>query len=523
MKTNIIDKALSFLSPALGAKRARDRTIEANMLSYTAAETDKGATKVWNPKALSADGDTIFDLPKIRERSRDAYRNLPIASAIIDTLTDNVIDKGLSFQSTVEQDVLGISDEEKVKIESQIETEWKCWSESPQSDITGINTYSKMQKLIYKSYLENGDAFVLFSKSRSKNRQCNLVLQMIEADRVSNANNTSDTSLITAGIEKNSAGKHLKYHVSNRLLINTLADNKERKWRRINKFDRAGRISMIHILKQKRFEQTRGIPFLATVLETLYKISKLQESELTSAVVESLFTVFIKSQDGEATLDPFNVQKETKSSNLPPDCELSSGGIIQLPDGVDINIADPKRPNSKFENFFYAMIKIVGAQTGIPFEILLKQFSSSFSASKAAIMIFWQMILRERDFFNDVCNNIVLERIIEDGVLNGRIDAPKFDDGERFKKAYLNGNWQGSNRIVLEPMAEVKAARERISLGISNRSVEGIALTGIRFKDNVKQLQKEDELLNEGQIEELPETSNQKRTNDVGNGRRSVK
>lgn len=522
MKTNIIDKAVSFISPSLGAKRAKDRIIEANMLSYIAADTDRGATRNWNPKALSADGDTIKDLPKIRERSRDAIRNQPLASALINTMADNVVDKGLMFQSTVDQEVLEINDSEKEKLEREIETEWKCWAESEKIDVTGINNYARIQKLVYRSYLENGDAFVLFTKSRSKRRNCNLMLQMIEADRITNEHDGNDTTTLTAGVEKDRFGKHLKYHVASRLLINTIQDNANRSWRKINKFDKSGRVSMIHVLNQKRFEQTRGIPFLTTVLDTIYKISKLQESELTSALVESLFTVFIRSNDGQTSIDPYNIVKD-KRTDMPADCELGSGSIIQLPEDVDISIADPKRPNSKFENFLYAMIKITGSETGIPFEIVLKHFASSFSASKAAIMVFWQLIQRERDFLNMILNNVVFERVIEDGILSGRITAPKFNQGEQFRKAYLNGNWHGTSRIVLEPMAEVKAARERIDLRISNRSAESMILTGTRFIDNEKQLQKEEKLINNGkQVEEIEETD-QERAVNLGNGTKRLK
>lgn len=524
MKTNMIDKVVSYLSPKQGAVRAKDRIVEASMLSYTAAASDKGATSTWNPQALSADGDTVNDLPKIRERSRDAIRNLPLAKGIINTLADNVIDKGLRFQSTVDKDILGITDDQKKKLETEIETEWRCWSESPLADIAGINTYTKMQKMIYKSYLENGDSFVLFTKSRSKRRNCNLTLQMIEADRISNKDSVQDSSMLIAGVHKNTFGKHLRYDVSNRLLVHNLSDVNKRTWRTINKFDREGRVSMIHLLNQERFEQTRGIPFLTTVLETLYKIGKLQESELTSALVESLFTIFIKSVDGQSTLDPFDANKLKGKRKLPKDAGLTSGGIIQLPEGTDIDIADPKRPNSKFEPFLYAMIKMIGASTGIPFEILLKQFSSSFSASKAAIIIFWQMVQREREFFNTACNNIILERVVEDGILNGRITAPKFDTDESFRKAVLNGTWLGNNRIILEPMAEVKAARERIELRISDRATEGMLLTGKRFVDTEKQLQKEEKLINEGKpSEEIQEPEDKERTVNLGNGTKRFK
>jgi lambda family phage portal protein len=522
MKKNIIDRTLSYLSSSAGANIARNRAIEASMESFTAASTSRGTTKVWNPKALSADGDSIRDLPKIRERSRDAVRNQPLAKSVIKTMADNVISTGLSFQSTVDQDILNIDDTQKEKLEKQIETHWSCWADSEQADITGINNYQRMQKLVYKSYLENGDAFVLFTKTRSKKRDCNLVLQMIEADRITNEHDSNDTKSLTAGIHKDRFGKHFKYDVASRLLINTIQDNEARTWRKINKFDKSGRTSMIHVFNQERFEQTRGIPFLATVLETVYKISKLQESELTSAMIESLFTVFVKSQDGQASIDPYNTIKQ-KRQDLPADCELGSGSIIQLPDDVDITVADPKRPNSKFESFFYAMIKIIGSETGIPFEIILKQFSSSFSASKAAILMFWQMIQRERYFVNTTFNNIVLERVIEDGIMNGKIDAPLFNKGESFRKAYLNGNWQGTSRIVLEPMAEVKAARERIDLGISTRSIESMSLTGTRFVDNRKQLNKEEKLISEGtQIEEIDETD-QERAVNLGNGTKRLK
>jgi capsid protein len=51
---------------------------------------------------------------------------------------------------------------------------------------------------------------------------------------------------------------------------------------------------VVHFLNVDRIEQSRGIPALAPVIESLKQLDRYAEAELMAAVVSAFFTVFIK-------------------------------------------------------------------------------------------------------------------------------------------------------------------------------------------------------------------------------------
>lgn len=96
---------------------------------------------------------------------------------------------------------------------------------------------------------------------------------------------------------------------------------------------------------------TRGVPYLAPVIETLKQLDKYSEAEIMSAVVSAMFTVFVKSES-EDGLAPFGGQTDSTNDN---DYKLGVGAILDLQPNESIEIADPKRPNQAFDPFVQAV------------------------------------------------------------------------------------------------------------------------------------------------------------------------
>lgn len=65
------------------------------------------------------------------------------------------------------------------------------------------------------------------------------------------------------------------------------------------------------------------------------------------------------------------------------------------------------------------------------------------------------------------------------------------------KKAYSGAQWNGPAQGMIDPVKEVNAAKERISIGISTRQKETIEMTGGDFEANVAQLARENDLMKE--------------------------
>ncbi|MGZ7263521.1 phage portal protein, partial [Streptococcus pyogenes] len=88
--------------------------------------------------------------------------------------------------------------------------------------------------------------------------------------------------------------------------------------------------------------------------------------------------------------------------DTPRDLRLGDGLVMELDEGESIETANPGRPNAQFDPFVMAMWKMIGGALGVPFEILVKHFTASYSASRAALLQFTHYVLTDRaDFVID--------------------------------------------------------------------------------------------------------------------------
>jgi Phage portal protein, lambda family len=59
------------------------------------------------------------------------------------------------------------------------------------------------------------------------------------------------------------------------------------------------RRNMIHLFEKTRPRQTRGVPYLAPVIETIKQMDCYREAEIMATVVAAMLTVFIKTEESE--------------------------------------------------------------------------------------------------------------------------------------------------------------------------------------------------------------------------------
>ncbi len=269
-------------------------------------------------------------------------------------------------------------------------------------------------------------------------------------------------------------------------------------------------------MEQERCEQYRGVPYLAPVIECLKQITRYTEATLTAAVVQSFFTAFIKSEvpggDGLfGSTVPREEQVEDDSDNE-VSYELGAGTINVLRPGEDVEFGEPKQPTAQFDAFVSAMAKYTGAALEIPYELLIKSFMASYSASRAALLEAWKAFRMRRTWFaNDFCQP-VYELWLSEAVARGRINAPGFFNDPAKKKAWCKADWNGPSPGQIDPVKEVQAATLRVQEGYSTRERETIELTGGDWDKNIVQVARENELKQKA----FPANNQMNKTNSEG-------
>lgn len=217
------------------------------------------------------------------------------------------------------------------------------------------------------------------------------------------------------------------YWICNRhpLGSNSAVDAAGLTWQRVEAYgDTTGRRNVLHIMSRERIGQRRGVPLLAPVLESLKQLGRYTDAEITAAVISAMFT--------------------------------------------------------------NATIRLIGAGLEIPPEVMMKQFTTSYSAARGALNEFWRTCSMQRDGFTDDFCQPVYEEWFAEAVARGRIHAPGFFTDPARRKAYTACAWNGPARTNLNPVQEVDAAIKRVDAGFSTAQEETAQMTGGDYNRNIK-------------------------------------
>lgn len=480
IKTNIIDKAIEYFAPVQAGKRYKARAALAISESYTGASRKKRSLSTFNPKKSDANSTLEFELDTLQDRSRDMIRNNSVAGGLIETNVTSVVGSGLSLDSRIDYTFLGMDQEKAAEWERNTEREFSIWAESIESDLERSLNFYEMQELAFRSTLESGDVFVITPRVKRGNNPYTLKLQLIESDRCSNPDGQRNTENLSFGIGRDGNGAPSKYYFSKFHPGSSLIQKRE--WREVKAFgDKTQLPNVLHLFFKLRPGQSRGIPYLAPVIDPLRQISKYTDTELTAAVVAGAYTVFIKSEaDIEDLISKMNPDeaKEYLKNSTNVDYSLGNGAIVGLLPGEDISTANPGRPNSNFDPFVAAILAQVGARLGIPYELVIKRFTASYSAAQAAFLEAWREFRKRRTWLAYKFCQPVYELFLYEAVSLGRISAPGFFKNPSIRKAYSGAQWFGDPMGHIDPLKAANAATARINNLTSTIQRETIEIGG---------------------------------------------
>lgn len=510
----VIDKAIATVAPEAGLKRAAARQkmqiLNSGYSNYGANLTKKSLAG-WLFAGGSHREDIEDNISVLRQRSRDLYMGVPIANGAVKTMRTNVVGRGLHLKPAIDREVLGITAAAAQKLEKQIEREWKLWADSPDCDIERIDNFFELQQLAFLNWLMSGDCLAVLPVKPRINQPYDLRVQLIEADRLSSPDYCDSwDNKIVGGVEVDKDGEVIAYHISDQHPLS--GEVTEYKWQRVEAYGaRTGRRNVLHIMCRERIGQRRGVPFLAPVIESLKQLGRYTDAELVAAVVSGMFTVFIEKEEASSdeAIGSMIPEEEQIDAEDETSVELGPGAVMDLNPGEKIHDSNPGRPNSNFSMFVEAICQQIGASLEIPYELLVKRFNASYTASKGALEEAWKMFRMYRAWLaTDFCQPIYEEWFAE-AVAKKRIDAPGFFTDPLIKKAYCKAEWNGPAKGMLDPVKEVTAAEKRVANGFSTRSSETMEMTGGDFYTNADQLKSEEKKLSE--VKKIGSSNEQKR------------
>lgn len=505
MKQSLFNKILYAVAPSYLAKRQLAQ-MQSDFLALYGQNSGTGygnhgagynqSSMGWGAFSTNADSDLIVNRDTLVQRSRDLFMSSGLANGVLKDIAQNVSGGGLTLKSSINYEYLGISNEEAKDFEKKIEFEFGLWAnKSYCCDLEASNSFYDMQTLVMLSVLLSGDIFVAMPVKERKNSIYDLKLKLIEADRVMDPNNKRPDQNILGGIEIDTDGAPVAYYLVNQLpYAQNYGKIQPTEWKRIPAFgNKTGRRNMLHMFTAERPGQRRGIPILSPVIEMFKQLTRYTEAEIMSAVVASSFSVFIKkvnptqqtfeqvSQNAAQRMGG-NVGQQTQQPSY-ANYRIEPGLVMEMNPNESIEIANPTRPNTGYGDFVDSILKQVAVGLGLPQEYMLKNMNSSYSASRAAIMLAWEMFNTRRKWLVREFCQPVYEEWLSEAVAKGRVNLPGFFDDLSIKAAWCRTNWIGSNPIQIDPVKEVTAAKIRIDECLSTREHEAMQLGSGSFDE----------------------------------------
>ncbi len=449
----------------------------------------------------AAEDDIDLQGALLRQRSRDLFTGGGLARSGPITLTTNVVGWGIQPKPKIDGDLLGLSDEAREEWERNTLREFQLWANNTMCDWERQQNFYGLQQLAFLSELVSGDVFVLFGMKENKRTPYTTVIRILEADRISTPDSTEGESeseetesggRIVDGVEIDSDGEVIRYHIANRhpLLEDATATVE---WTSIDAIGKdTGYPNVLHIMTVERPEQRRGVPFVSAQIEQIKQLDRYLTSELAANVVSSMLTAFIISDadDGKLGMEDA-VNEEDKVTDDELKLELAPGAIYSMPPGKKVQELNPLRNNSAFESFVSTMETLIGASMGIPKEVLIKKYDSNYTAARSALLDFWREVRVRRTAFNSSFNQPIYEQWLSEAVAGGRIEAPGFFDDPAVRQAWCGCMWMGASMGHVDPYKEVRAASERIANNITTQEQEASEYNGNDWVSNIRQRKKE--------------------------------
>lgn len=430
----MIDRAVAAVSPRAGLRRAQARAALEAMAHYRAATVRQRSPSI-RPAGGDADAVALGQRRMIALGTRDLVRNNALAARAVDVLVNAIV--GTGIEPKLDSDDAGLR------------ADWARvlrHLDSVAMDADGRSTLAAIQRAAVRAMVIDGDALIVWPKDTRNWFQ----VRVLEADYLDErlvGPLAGTGNVIHEGIEYTAAGRVDAYHLFEDHPGSPI-------WQPLRDRMTSTRVDasrVVHLFRQDRPGQRRGVSWLAPVIEDLVALADNDEAQLVRQKIAACFAAF------------WRTEKTPEAAGIP--ARLAPGLIQQI--GADDEITFGNPPDvTGYDDFARVHLRRIAAGVGATYESLTGDLTGvNFSSARvgriemALNIEAWQWTL-------------VMPRLcapLGDWLLR----AWAYDDAARIPA--LNAaciGWTPPPPVIADPKLEVQAATMRIDAGLSSRPAE---------------------------------------------------
>jgi lambda family phage portal protein len=416
----------------------------------------------------SADAELALSITQLRARSRQMVRDASFAKRARLLVVNNVIGAGVGMQAQV----LTTRDELASRVNDDIESAWCEWAMAPQCHTGGALHFHDLERMAMGEVFTAGEAIIRKHYRSFGGSRIPLGLEVIEPERLAHElvdpGSINPEGEVRMGVEVDVFGRALAYWIRQRHpgdLRGHVGSS--------DRFERVPASDIFHLRIVDRWPQTRGEPWLHTVLRKIDELNEYTGSEVSAARASSYYFATIKTPDGD---QPLRTDEDDVTQQGVMDIEPLT--IQELKPGEELDFHKPDRPNTGMDAFLRSMLREVAAGCGVSYESLSRDYSqSNYSSSRLALLddrdLFKVLQLWWIRNFRQPLHKVWLQQAVLAGALPTLQPAAYATDLARYEAVLFKPRgW-----TWVDPTKEVAAYKEAVMAGFTTVS-DVIAATG---------------------------------------------
>ena len=426
---------------------------------YQAAKPSR-LTDGFGTITTSADSELVTSLTRLRNMSRALGRDASYAKRARRIVQDNVIGAGVGMQAKI----MSSRDQLRENVNDEIEEAWEDWSYAENCHTGGTLCFADLERMAWGQIFEAGEVVIRLHRRPFGGSEVPLAVELIEAERLANEFQSpgpvAPGAMVKMGVEVDSFGRPIAYwiwkvHPGDRRFIRNQVDM----------IERVPAEDIFHLALRDRQPQTRGEPWLHSVVRKLNDMDAYSEAEIIAARANAIVSGTIQSDYPTSPLGNDQQSADSSDGSNQNQVELETGILMKLAPGEKLEPYVPNRPNTALDPFMRYMLREVASGIGVSYESLSKDYSqSNYSSSRLSvlddrdswrIMQQWWIRSFRRPFHREWLQAAVLSRAVTLIGIEEYALAPEKFEAVQFKPR--GWSWIDPQKDVESLKAAVKA------------------------------------------------------------------
>lgn len=435
----------------------------------------------------------------LRARSAQLYRENLYCRGLIRRLVTNIINTGISVESTPNEAILGLPEDSLQEWSENVETLFEIWANNPLlCDFRGKSTFWQLQRASKSESLVEGDMLVTVPISATTGLP---QIHLINGSLVQTPlRDIPEGKTIEHGVELDKDGRHVAYWV----------DQDDGTSKRIPAWGPKSkrRVAWLIYGCDKRYDDVRGEPLLSLVLQQTKELDRNRDAVLRKATINNILAMVVEKElptPGSRPVTGMGIQRtevtanDTTNSNRKFSVSESVPGVYvdELAPGEKIKVHSNQANDINFGAFEESILNAIAWAHEIPPSILKLMFSSNYSASQGESNELKLYLNKDRSNDADQFYKLVYQEYFISSVLLKKIEARGFLEAWRDPTKYdifgawIASDWSGAIKPTVDPVKQVNGYILMVEHGWITNARASKELTGTKYSKNIRRLRSE--------------------------------